>query len=417
MAKIQKLQPVRGMRDFLPEDQILRNEIFDKIKTVFENYGFSPWEAPAIEYVEVLQKKSVEEKLVYSFRDRSNRLVVLRPEKTPSLARLIASYPMAKPAKLYNVGRVWRYDRPQKGRFREFWQADIDIIGSISPLADAEVVATAAAAIKELGINFKIRINSRVLMNEFLKDCGVSDINRGKVLRIIDKLDKIGESGVKKELLAAKVSEQSVRDILALLKLRGSWSEIKKTIKVCKETEDEITAFLKYLEKFGIRNYVFDLSLVRGLDYYTGLVFEFATDDEIGSIAGGGRYDELIGAYTGVKIPATGLAIGIERIYEILKRKTKLKKTKTKVFVIPIGEIDAIPIVQQLRNAGISTDFDLMGRGISKNLEFASKQEIPYVIFVGKEELKKKRLKLRNMKSGREELLSLKEIIEYLHRH
>jgi histidyl-tRNA synthetase len=413
MAKA-NLQPVRGMRDFLPEDQILRNEMLNKISKTIERFGFVPWEAPALEYAEVLQKKSVEKKQIYSFRDRSNRLVVLRPEKTPSLARIMAAYPIAKPAKFYNIGRVWRYDRPQKGRFREFWQIDLDVIGSSSPLADAEVVAAASEAIKELGIEFKIRINSRALMNEFLKDCGVADKNRAAVLRIVDKIDKIGAENVRKELLKIKVSEQSIRDILNLLKLKGSWTNIKKTIKVCEDTEENVTNFLKYLDQFGIKNYIFDLSLVRGLDYYTGLVFEFDAGQGLGSIAGGGRYDELIGAYTGQKIPATGLALGFERLYEILRKKEKLKRSLTKVFVIPIGGIDVIPIVQQLRTAGINTDFDLMQRSISKNLEFVNKLGIQYALLIGPEELKKQKFKLKNMMSGEEKTFSIKELIKYL---
>lgn len=409
-----KIQTVRGMRDFLPEEQILRNEMFNKISKILEKFGFMPWEAPAVEYAEVLQKKSVEKKQIYSFKDQGGRLLVLRPEKTPSLARILATYPLAKPAKLYNTGRAWRYDRPQKGRFREFWQVDIDIIGSSSPVADAEVVAAASAVIKELGIDFKIRINSRQLMNELLKDCGVSDVSRSAVLRIVDKISDIKAEGVRKELLKAKVSEQSIRDILSLLKLRGSWNNIKKTIKVCKETEQSVTEFLRYLEKFGIKNYIFDLSLVRGLDYYTGFVFEFDAGQGLGSVAGGGRYDELIGVYTGQKMPATGLALGFERLYEILKAKAKAKKGITKAFVIPIASVNIIPIVQKLRAAGINTDFDLIGRGISKNLEFASKQEVPYVVLIGPEELKKKKPKLKDMKSGKEQMLSLQQIIKKL---
>ena len=409
-----KIQTVRGMRDFLPEDQILRNEMFNKISKVLERFGFAPWEGPALEYAEVLQKKSVEKKQIYSFKDQGGRLLVMRPEKTPSLARILATYPIAKPAKLYNMGRSWRYDRPQKGRFREFWQVDLDIIGSSSPLADAEIIAAASSIVKELGIDFKIRINSRTLMNELLEDCGISNQNRGAVLRIVDKIGAIRADGVRKELLQAKVSEQSIRDILSLLKLKGSWNNIKKTIKVCKETENSITDFLKYLEKFGIKNYIFDLSLVRGLDYYTGLVFEIDAGQGFGSVAGGGRYDTLIGAYTGVKIPATGLALGFERLYEIVKAKSKLKKTATKVFVIPIGAVEILPIVKTLRDSNINTDFDLMQRGISKNLEFASKQEIPFVIFVGNEELKKKKLKLKDMKSGKESMLALKDVIKKL---
>jgi len=417
MADIE-LQPVSGMRDFLPEDEILRQELIDKIKRVLERYGFAPWSSPVLEYESLLKGKgTVEEKLIYKFKDLGGRDIVLRPEKTPTLARIIVQNPnLPKPLKLYNIDRSWRYERPQAGRYREFTQCDVDIVGSASPLADAELLACIGAVLREIGLDkFTFRINSRALMNELLENAGVSKKQITRTLRVLDKLDKIGPEEVGKELRKF-LSEQSTGDLLELMKLRGSWSKIGKSIKICDENRVQIEQFLKYLETFGITNFVFDLSLARGLDYYTGIVFEIDAGEGIGSVAGGGRYDKLIGLYSGQDVPATGIALGFERLVYVLKAK-KIK-TKTKVYVIPIKVLEkAIDITQKLRAAGINTDLDIMGRKLDKNLEYVNKMEIPYVIFIGEKELSEGKLKLRNMQTGSEDMLRLDQITDYLQRH
>jgi histidyl-tRNA synthetase len=318
---------------------------------------------------------------------------------------------LPKPFKRYCIDKAWRYERPQAGRYREFYQCDVDTIGAKSPLADAELLACAGDALKAIGIDkFTFRVNSRVLMNELMEGAGVAKNQFVKVLRTLDKLGKISEEEIAKELRAF-LSDASVDTLLGLMKLRGNWSAISKTMKICDENKKLIEDFLRYVKDFGIKNFVFDLSLARGLDYYTGFVFEIDAGKGLGSVGGGGRYDDMIGNFTGQKTPATGISLGLERIMEILKEKIKPKKSATKVFVIPIG-INVIEIMQKLRNSGINADTDLMERGISKNLEYASKQEIPYVIFVGKEELKKKKLKLKDMKTGKEQMLALKDVIK-----
>lgn len=407
-----KFETVRGMRDFLPKEQILRQEILEKIKTAIEKYGFLPWEAPVLEYEKLLKEKTVEEKLIYKFKDKGGRVVVLRPEKTPSLARIIASNPnLPKPLKLYNIGRVWRYDRPQKGRYREFWQVDIDIIGSANPMSDAELLACTNSILKEIEIKFKIRISSRKLANQLLIGAGVSKKLLIPALRVIDKLDKIGEDGVGAELRKKGVSKETIATILDFIRVKGSLNKIFKAFSVDENVKKELQEFEKYLKSYGIKNYIWDLSLVRGLDYYTGFVFEIDSGKG-GSIGGGGRYDKLIGVYSGKDIPATGIALGFERIIELLKKQ---KKTNTQVYVIPIKVTkQAIKITQQLRNAGINVDIDLQNRSISKNLNYASKSDIPYVAIIGKKELAKKKIRLRDMKKGKEKLVTIKQIIKKL---
>jgi len=410
-----KFETVRGMRDFLPEEELFRQRLFDQIKKVLERHGFLPWEAPALEYEKLLKEKTVEEKLIYKFKDRGGRAVVLRPEKTPSLARIIASNPnLPKPLKLYNIGRVWRYDRPQKGRYREFWQIDIDIIGSSNPLADAELLACTNAILRSIGLKkFTFRISSRKLANQLLIDAGVSQKLLIPALRAIDKLDKIGEDGVGAELRKKGVSKESVAELLSFIRIKGSLKKIFSSFLIDGELKKELLEFEKRLKDYGIKNYIWDLSLVRGLDYYTGLVFEVDAGKGIGSIAGGGRYDKLIGIYTGKDVPATGLALGFERIVDILRAEKA--KTSTQIYIIPIKtEKAAIKIAQQLRYSGINTDMDLTGRSISKNLSYANKLGIPYVAIIGQQELAKKKIKLRNMRTGKEQLLTIKQVIKKL---
>lgn len=406
-----KFETVRGMRDFLPSEQLFRQQLFDKIRTVLERYGFLPWEAPALEYEKLLKEKTVEEKLIYKFKDRGGRAVVLRPEKTPSLARIIASNPnLPKPLKLYNIGRVWRYDRPQKGRYREFWQVDIDIIGTSNAIADAELIACTNSIFKSLGLKkFTFRISSRKLANQVLIDSGVSQKLLIPALRAIDKLDKIGEDGVGAELRKKGVTKETIATLLELIRVKGSLNKIFKAFLVDDELKKELQEFEKYLKSYGIKNYVWDLSLVRGLDYYTGFVFEVDAGKGIGSIAGGGRYDKLIGIYSGKDIPATGLALGFERIADLLKKEEKLP---VQLFIIPIQTLkQTIKITEQLRKAGIKTDIDLQGRSLSKNLKYADKLGIPYAAIIGPKELAKKKIRLRNMKTGKEKLLTIKQLI------
>ncbi|MBS3065314.1 MAG: histidine--tRNA ligase [DPANN group archaeon] len=410
-------ETVKGTRDFLPEEKIFRDEVIGKIKLVFELYGFSPLETPVLESKELLSGKDQygDEalKLMYEFKDKAGRDLALRYDLTIPLARVVASNKdLPKPFKRYAIDRVWRYESPQKGRYREFYQCDVDIVGVASSLADAEIISCASDALAVLGIKkFLFRVNSRKLMDEILRNANVEENKIVKTLRVIDKLDKIGQQGVAKELRTF-LSEASTFGVLEAIKLKSDWNRLSSKVKASEETKKEIDEFIKYLEELGVKEYIFDLSLARGLDYYTGLVFEI--DAGVGmSLGGGGRYEGLIERFSGEKISATGITLGLERLMDILKKSDK--KTSSEIFVIPINTLKAsLQIVNKLRKGGINTDFDMLDRSISKNLDYVNKQNIPYALFVGEKELGLGKVKLKNMKSGDEEFLSVDKVIDKL---
>jgi len=393
--KSMKLRPPKGMRDFLPEEKRIREEVVKKIKRVFELYGFEPAETPALEYAEFLEGKyGEEEKLIYKFQDRGGRWLALRYDLTAPLARVVASNPqLPLPFKRYAIDKVWRYDNPQRGRYREFYQCDVDIVGSRSMMADAEVVACAFRALKELGFESVVRINNRKLMNYIMEKIGVE--RPLEAFRAMDKLDKIGKKGVEGEL--KKRGIKKVREVIELLEVR----DLKEVERKFGESEGskELRELFDYLDECGVK-YVFDISLVRGLDYYTGPVFEISS--EFGSIAGGGRYDGLIGAFSGRDIPATGISLGLERIIEVMKKEGMIKDpgVKAKVFVAEVNQKErALRIAEKLRDEGINTEVNLMERSLGKQLEYADKRGIRCVVIVGKRE----KVTVRDMESGKEE--------------
>lgn len=420
-------QPVKGMRDFLPEDAILRERIFDTIKKVFEKFGFSPAVTPSLEYYEVFANKYAigEENLknIYEFRDKSNRRLALRFDQTVPLARLVASNPqLPKPFKRYEISRVWRYEEIKRGRYREFWQCDIDIIGSKSMLADAEIIACSIETLKELGLKTYMRINNRKLLYDMLLFSGVDKSKMLDVLRTIDKLDKFGIEYVKNELKKYELNNSSIDKIIKIISIKGKAKDVlEKISKMIEKSEgiDELNELLKYVEIMIDEDFIFiDLSLARGLDYYTSTIFEAVSNDKkIGSLAGGGRYDNMIGKFAGSKeeIPAVGIALGIERIIELIKEREKKQKTVTDVFIASVNNFvinETSKIAKKLREKGINTEIDVMGRSLSKQLDYVNRQKIPFVIFVGPKEIEINKYKLRNMTSGEESELTITEIIE-----
>lgn len=424
--------PLKGMKDFLPSESIVREEILEKIKECFELFGFRPLQTPALERWEILSAKRAggEEilKETYNFEDKGGRKVGLRYDLTVPLARVIANNPnLPLPFKRYQIQPVWRYGDVAKGRLREFLQCDIDIVGAESMIADAEVIACANFTLRALGFkDFSIRINNRKILSALVEFAGVKKEKVMEVLRTIDKLDKIGEEGVRKELKGRGVEEDCVEKIMEVIGICGK-DVLEKVKEIVKEYEEgkkgveELEELKKYLELMNVENYTFDMSLARGLDYYTGPIFEITAGNKIGSIAGGGRYDELIGIFSGRKIPATGISLGVERIIAVMRERGMIKerKSKTKVFVAGVGEEvlgEVIRIVKLLREEGINSEFDLRGRNLSKQLEYASKLDIPFVLIIGRKEIEKGVVKLRNMSSGEEREVEIKELIEDLKR-
>ena len=430
---MKEFRTLRGMRDFLPRDMIRREKVLRIIRKVFESYGFEPLETPAIEYWEVLSRKCGEdvEKQIFKFKDKGGRDVGLRFDLTVPFARVVAQNPyLPKPFKRYCISRVWRYERPQTGRYREFWQADVDIAGSSLPDADAEVIAVGVDALKALGLsNIEVRLNNRKILEGMALKAGVPSDKVLDAFRSIDKLDKIGLEGVKEELSSKGIPKNISEKLLEFISINGEDVEVLekvrsllKGLKVGAEGVEELISILDILEAYNVRNYVkIDLSIVRGLDYYTGPIFEYVLKESPSgeqfrlAIAGGGRYDNLIELYGGPHIPATGVSLGVERIIEVLENGVSKEETLTKIYVIPAKEearLEAIKIAQKLRRENIPTDIDLMRRKLDKSLEYADKRGIPFVIIVGPKDLKEGYLVLRDMETRLQEKVEVSRIVE-----
>jgi len=413
---------VKGTRDILPEEMILRQQVLEKIKKVFETFGFQPLETPALETWEVLSAKGAggEEilKESYNFEDKGGRRIGLRYDLTVPLTRIVSDNPnLPLPFKRYQMEKVWRYGDIAKDRFREFLQADIDIVGSDSPLADAEIIACAISCFNALGFKkFIVRLNNRKILTEMLRTSKVDDKNITDALRSIDKLQKIGAKGVEKELEDKGIAKDSIKKILNFFEIKGENEKILKEIENLGDGVRELKEIISYLKIMKLDSKIkIDLSLARGLDYYTGPIFEVFAEEGIGSVAGGGRYDKMIGLFLGRDISATGISLGIERIIEVMKERKMINeiKSKTRVFVIAVNDKvrdNILEVVQKLRGKSIATEYDLRFRSLSKQLEYADSLGIPFAIIIGEKELEKKSVKIRDMKTGKEKLVKINEI-------
>lgn len=407
-----KFQPPKGTRDLLPEHASKLQKIIDVCRNVFEKYGFQLLITPAFESFELLSAKgglgeAVKDEIYY-FKDKSERELGLRFDLTMPLARIVSSTSLPKPFKRYQIDKVWRYDNPASLRWREFFQADIDVVGSTSALSDVECLAAVCEILENLGFkDYYIRVNNRkLLQKEFEK--AVEKEKLIEVFRTIDKLDKIGPEGVEAELKDKKIEPKKVLEIL-----RTSIKDISNN-----EGKRDLEELFSLAKKFGIdKRLKFDISLVRGLEYYTSVVFEVNLGAKV-SCGGGGRYDNLIKVVGGQELPATGISLGLDRILEVMKEDKMFKIEKSnKVFVANVDKSvlnDAIKIIKKLRENNINAQMDLMERNFGKQLEYASNSQIPYVLIVGTKEVKKKKFKLKDMKTGEQRELALKKIISLL---
>lgn len=420
----------KGMRDIPPAEMRKREWIIETIKRVFRLYGFSPLETPALENWEVLSAKGAggEEILneTYNFEDKGGRRVGLRYDLTVPLARFIAMNPnLPLPFKRYQVGRVWRYGDVARGRLREFWQADIDVIGSDSMLADAEVLACAVDVFKSLGFSeFKLRVNNRKILSAMVEFAGVEKAKIGDAFRAIDKLEKVGERKVREELCGRGIDEEACRKLFEFLSLKGSSEGLLDKaesliggMREGKEGVEDLRELLSYLKEMGAERYAsIDFSLARGMEYYTGPIFEVSFSKEIGSLAGGGRYDEMIGLFLGRDMPATGISFGIDRIVEVIEVDGEGSSAVLVAYAEQDCLKDAVRVVAKLRGAGIPAVIDLRARSLAKQLGYADSLKARYVVIVGRQELRKGELRLRDFESGEEKLVSAEECIRLIKR-
>jgi len=422
-------QPPRGTRDYLPEDQLKKNWVVDIIREVYESYGYEPLDTPAFEYMDMLRIKSGEEILnqVYAFKDKSDRELALRFEHTASTVRVVATHrELQMPFKRYIIGPTWRYERPSETRFREFLQADVDVFGVEGSIADAEVISAAVEAFSRLGFEgFTIYLNDRRVLRSIVELAGIPQEKSLDAIRAVDKIKKIGRDGVIEELRGISPYEEASVKLLDLIGLKGEPLEVigsakkmlkeySEGVKGCEALED----LIKYADAFGFAEYVeVDLSLARGLDYYTGPIFEVLAKgyEEYSSLAGGGRYDEIVELFGGDPTPATGISFGVDRVTMVLEEKGSFKDLSlgADIYVAPVNEdvvLKAIEITQSLRKAGLSVIVDLMGRRLGKQFEYADKKGVPTVVVVGEKDLAEASVTVRDMKTGDQEKVKVDEL-------
>lgn len=409
-----KVQTLKGFRDFLPEEKRQRDFVAGKIKETFELFGFEPLETPTLEYAELLLGKYGEEadKLVYTFEDRGERKVGLRYDQTVPTARVLAQYQSQLPRffRRYQMQNVFRAEKPQRGRYREFAQCDIDIFGTKSEIADAEIIACTYSAYRALGFtNIKIAINDRAILFETLGPFTTNKLNIYSLIRTLDKLDKLPVEEVKQELMAKGISNPE--EVFAAF----GKSRLNKNL----------AKIWNISENLGVPSEAlgFMPNLARGLDYYTGMIFEVrlgAEGSEIflpGSVGGGGRYDNLIKDLSGVDIPAVGMAFGFDRTVEAAKELGLINQiaSSVKVLIIIFSEeylSQALEVANMLRKNNISCEIYPEIEPIGKQIKYADKNGIPYVVIIGEEEVQNNNFSLKNMKSGENSLLSFEELVQ-----
>ncbi len=432
---MKKTEPrtLAGFMELMPNEQILFEQIKEKIEKTYQKFGFLPLDTPILELSEVLLAKAggETEKQIYRF-DRGDTDISMRFDLTVPLAKYVAKNygNLSFPFRRYQIGKVYRGEKMQKGRYREFYQCDIDIIGDgeLSVRNDAELPSVIYNIFKELGFDkFTIKINNRKLLNGLFESLNQKE-NSAEILRIIDKIEKIGKEAVIEELEKIKVPTESINKILEFIELDGTTDEkLQKLQNLNIENEafktglTELTEVVKYVRLFGIpdSNFKVDLTIARGLDYYTGTVYETFLNEyrEIGSVCSGGRYENLAENYTDKKLPGVGISIGLTRLFYKLNELNLInanKKSVSEILIVPMLEDLNVPIkiANDLRKNGINTEIFLNDKKLKAKMKYADKLEIPYVIVVGEDEVKSNVIKIKNMKTGDETESYIDNIVE-----
>ena len=422
-----------GFMELLPQDQIKFNQMLETIRKTYELYGFLPQETPIIESSEVLLAKAggETEKQIYSFK-KGDKDLSLRFDLTVPLAKYVAQYynELTFPYRRYQIGKVFRGERAQKGRYREFYQCDIDIIGDgkLSIINDAEIPSIIYTTFKNLGFsNFVIKINNRKILNGLFDELEISE-KMTDILIIIDKLEKIGAQAVKEELLKIDVIEEKIEKIEEFLNISGNTDEKIQKLKdlnfaseIYQNGIEELEEVIRYVRLFNIpeENFVIDLTIARGLDYYTGTVYETNLKgyESIGSVCSGGRYENLAGYYTKKNLPGVGISIGLTRLFYNLKELGLLKTdkksiSKVDIITMGIGVENAVEISNLLREKNIPNEIYKEDSKTKAKFSYANNLEIPYVIVIGEDEKEKGVYTLKDMTTGEQETLTKEEVLE-----
>ena len=449
----------KGTRDFSPEEMVKRNFIFDTIKSVFRKFGYQEIQTPSMENLETLTGKYGDEgdKLIFKILNSGDFLSKVSPEElqvgdakkltskvsekalrydlTVPFARYVVAHQndISLPFKRFQIQPVWRADRPQKGRYREFYQCDADVVGSESLLNEAEFVLIYQEALSQLGLkDFSILINNRKILSGIAEIIGKPELIIDMTVAI-DKLDKIGFDGVCKELLERGFTQNDIEKLQPIIELKGSNSEkmdaLKKVLahsEIGQKGVEELESIFNYIQqlqtpKATLPNVALDITLARGLNYYTGAIFEVKSNEvAMGSIGGGGRYDDLTGMFGLKNLSGVGISFGADRIYDVLEELGAFPKNTTESTKVLISNFDetseafALPILSQLRAAGIAAELYPQAAKLKKQLGYADAKHIPYVILIGSEEMASGLLSLKNMKSGEQSTLTIQALLAQL---
>ncbi len=400
-------QGYKGTRDFYPEDKRLQKAIFDQLRRVVESFGYAEYDAPLIEPIEIYAAKSGDEivnEQLYSFTDRGDRKVAIRPEMTPSLARMVAArrQELAYPLRLYSIPNLWRYERPQRGRLREHWQLNVDLFGIEGIEADHEIILVADAVMKVFNApadSYQIRINSRKLVDDFLRnELKLNDKQKQDVAKLIDRKTKLSDPQF----------EAQAKELVG-----DNWSKLVEFLKQKTPNYPELKELLKLLSQSGVSSAVFDPGIMRGLDYYTDIVFEVydSHPDNNRSMFGGGRYDGLVGLFGVEPLPVVGFGMGDITLQNFLELHKLLPFLRNEIdaVVILIGDVykEAQPLLSQLRQRGLKIAVDMTDRKIDAKIKSAIKSGVPELIFIGEKELKTSTIRAKHLASGQEKTMPL----------
>lgn len=434
-----KTKPARGMRDFLPADVRRREYVIGIIKEVYERYGFEPLETPAVENIETLMGKYGEEgnQLIFKILKRGEHEktgeadLALRYDLTVPLARVVAEYKEKLPKffKRYQIQPVWRADRPARGRFREFYQCDVDALGSRSIIVEVELCSAVSEILQRLGFNdFIIRVNHRQILTELLKTADVPSEKHSDALVIIDKLDKIRIDGVEHELSEKGLTGEKISSLLKFLRDSKERSQdptygVLVLPRIAKFLDENNQKDMRWDRELGMFDYLvrqtcaskhirYDPTLARGLSYYTGAIMEINVPDLAGSLGGGGRYDNLVGMFSGQDVPACGFSLGLERIIVVMTEREmfppSLVNAPADVMVTIWNEEsvnDSIALATELRNAGLRVDLYPEADKLGKQFKYASSRDIPFVAIIGADERARGEVSLKDMKTGEQQTL------------
>lgn len=437
MAK-QKPRTLSGFMELLPERQIQFDQMVALLRQIYSLYSFTPLDTPIIEASEVLLAKAggETEKQIYRFTKGDNDLS-LRFDLTVPLAKYVALHyaQLSFPFRRFQIGKVYRGERAQRGRFREFYQADIDVIGdgTLDIVNEAEIPAIIYHTFTTLGLRrFQIRVNNRKILNGFYAMLGLSE-RSGDIMRTVDKLDKIGSEKVAQLLTEGDtgITQEQAQDILKFITIKGSQEEVLHSLTAyCNRNStfdqglDELNSVVKYLSAFGVpqEQFVVDLTIARGLDYYTGSVYETIMLDhpEIGSICSGGRYDNLAKYYTDKQLPGVGISIGLTRLFYVLQEQgylnDQLPTAPADVLILPMTDdlTSAISFATLLREGGVRAQLYTENKKFKQKMSYADKLNIPYVVFLGEDEIIQNTISVKNMASGEQRTLPVVEAAGFI---